>query len=97
MSAVVTAPAFSPAPIVMLIASAPLLIVKWSTMIEVPAAGAAFSSSHALASALVALIIHPNFPGLGVVIEIAINYLPFKNRKDCSFRCWGYLVSNAMK
>ena len=41
-------------------------------MILSPAAGAAFNSSVPEASALVALMIHPNFPGDGVVIEIAM-------------------------
>lgn len=71
-SAVVTAPAVSPAPIVILIA-APLLIVIWSIIIDLPAT-AAFNSSHALASALVALTIKPNFPGCGVVTAIATSH-----------------------
>lgn len=70
--AVVTAPAVSPSPIVMLCAPAPLLMVKWSTMIEIPAAGAALSSSHPLASALVAFRINPNLLGAGVVTDIAM-------------------------
>ena len=59
--AVVTPTPFLPAPMVTDIALAPLLIVRWSMIIEVPAAGAAFNSSHPDASADTALITHPYF------------------------------------
>jgi hypothetical protein len=57
----------TPWSMVILIAFAPLLIVRLSIMREIPAPGAALSSSHAVESALTPFTIQPNFPGVGVV------------------------------
>ena len=67
----VTAAPVLPAPMVMLCAPAPLLMLRWSTIMDLPAT-AALTSSQPEASAEVAFIMNPKAPGCGVVIVIAI-------------------------
>ena len=62
----------SPSPMVTLMAFAPLLIVKWSTMMDTPAAGAAFNSSQPETSALTPFKIKPDLADCGVVTVMAI-------------------------
>ena len=73
----VTAAPVLPAPMVMLCAPAPLLMLRWSTIMDLPAT-AALTSSQPEASAEVAFIMNPKAPGCGVVIVIAIVLFPYK-------------------